>query len=120
ADHWSGAEAMCLDVYNGFETTCRSALNQCVAGELCCGPSGSCTALDGFALMTKSCTGTSNGGVCDGADHCSGTAATCLDVYKGKVGRGRCAVRECDVVEVCSGTSGSCMVFDGFGLMMKC
>src|SRR5437867_11507974 len=39
---------------------------------------------DGFAASTVSCTGASNGGACDNdsADHCSGTANTCVDAYQ--------------------------------------
>jgi len=115
ADHCDGSAATCLDVYLGSETTCRTAVNACDVAEVCSGTSGACLAPDAFASASTSCNfGTSDGGACDGADHCDGGAATCHDVYLGSETTCRTAVNACDVAEVCSGTSGACLAPDAF------
>jgi hypothetical protein len=60
--------------------------------------------------------GSSTGGACDNnaADHCSGTAATCVDAFRGAETTCRPAANACDVAEACSGTSGACTAPDAF------
>jgi hypothetical protein len=75
--------------------------------ENCTGASGACPA-NAFESAATACTGTSQGGVCDGADHCSGTANTCIEVYKAASVVCRADAGECDVAENCTGASGAC------------
>src|SRR3989442_355202 len=70
----------CVDGFKSATTTCRPSAGQCDVAESCTGTSGACPA-DGFASSSTSCTGTSNGGAGDGADHCSGTSNSCVDVF---------------------------------------
>src|SRR5204862_5187419 len=95
-------------------TVCRASAGQCDVTENCTGTSGSCPA-DGFATSTTPCTGASQGGACDndGADHCSGTANTCVDVFQSSSTVCRASAGQCDVTENCTGTTGSCPA-DGF------
>src|SRR5581483_2328007 len=55
------------------------------------------------------------GGACDNdpADHCLGTANTCVDAFKSSATVCRGSAGQCDVAENCTGTSGSCPT-DGF------
>jgi hypothetical protein len=104
-DHCSGTDASCVDVYKSGDV-CRAAANECDVAEMCDGTQSACPA-DQVEPASTPCTGTSNGGVCDGVDHCSGTTASCVDVYKnGDVCRA--ATGQCDVEEKCDGTSGAC------------
>jgi hypothetical protein len=88
---------------------CRASAGQCDVAENCTGTSGACPA-DGFAPRATPCTGASQGGVCDndGADHCSGTANTCVDVFQSGATVCRTSAGQCDVAENCTGTSGAC------------
>jgi hypothetical protein len=80
--------------------------------ESCSGTSGACPS-DGFQPATTPCTGTSNGGPCDGTDSCSGTANTCVDGFKSATTTCRQSAGDCDVAESCNGTTGACPA-DGF------
>src|SRR2546422_6122192 len=61
-------------------TICRASVGQCDVAESCTGTSGACPP-EGFAPNTTTCTGTSNGGACDGTDSCDG-AGNCVDDRK--------------------------------------
>ncbi len=74
--------------------------------ESCTGTSGACPA-DAFQPSTTSCTGTSNGGACDGTDSCDGAGA-CVDGYQPSTTICRASAGQCDVAESCSGISGDC------------
>jgi hypothetical protein len=101
----------CVDVYKPSTTVCRASTGQCDAAESCTGSSGACPA-DGFQSNTTTCTGTSNGGACDGIDLCDG-AGHCVDVYKPSTTVCRASTGQCDSAESCTGTSGACPA-DGF------
>jgi cysteine-rich repeat protein len=88
------------------DTVCRPSDGQCDVAETCGGAS-TCPA-DGFASDTTTCTGTSNGDVCDDVDKCSGTANTCVDKFKPSSVECRADAGQCDVPESCTGTSGAC------------
>jgi hypothetical protein len=77
--------------------------------EKCSGTSAACTD-NGFKSMATLCTGSSQGDTCDNdaADHCSGTANTCVDVFKAATFTCRALAGRCDVAETCMGTSGTC------------
>src|SRR5439155_298264 len=109
-DHCSGSGNTCVDAYK--TTTCRPSAGQCDVAESCTGTSGACPA-DSFASPSTSCTGSSQGGVCDNdaGDHCSGSGNTCVDAYKTTTCRP--SAGQCDVAESCTGTSGACPA-DGF------
>ena len=106
-DHCTGTSNQCVDVYKASGTTCRASVGQCDVAEACTGSSGACPT-DGFAAVSVSCVGTSNGGPCDAADHCTGTSTQCLDVYKTSGTTCRASAGLCDVAETCTGSSGSC------------
>ena len=74
------------------------------AADHCSGISNSC--LDAYQPSTVSCTGTSNGGVCDGDDHCSGTGNVCVDDYL--TSECRASTATCDPAEFCNGMGGAC------------
>jgi len=109
ADHCSGSSNACIDGFKSATVTCRDAAGACDVAETCSGSSGACPA-DAFANATVTCTGTSQGGLCDNdaADHCSGTANTCVDSFKAAGATCRGSAGQCDVAETCSGTSGAC------------
>src|SRR5262249_22762624 len=87
-------------------TTCRASAGQCDVAESCTGTSGACPP-DGFASSTTPCTGTSNGGACDGTDSCDG-AGKCVDGFKPSTTTCRASAGQCDVAESCTRTSGAC------------
>jgi hypothetical protein len=64
--------------------------------------------VDGFQPETASCTGTSNGGICDGTDHCSGTSSLCVDDFLPPTQECRASTVMCDPAEFCTGSSGAC------------
>src|SRR5262245_37986081 len=101
----------CKDGFLSSTTTCRAAAGECDVAESCTGTSGACPA-DGFKPETTSCTGTSNGGACDGTDSCDG-AGHCKDGFLSSTTIFRAAAGECDVAESCTGSSGACPA-DGF------
>src|SRR5438046_7624853 len=74
ADHCTGTDNSCVDVFQAASHTCRASAGQCDVAETCTGTSGACPA-DGFASSSTSCTGASQGGLCDNdaAHHCLGT-----------------------------------------------
>src|SRR5207245_5876157 len=82
AEHCSGTSNACVDAFRAASYTCRASAGQCDVAETCTGTSGACP-VDGFASGATSCTGASQGGVCDNdaADHCSGTSDSCVDVF---------------------------------------
>jgi hypothetical protein len=114
ADHCSGAANTCLDQFQASNFTCRASAGQCDVAESCTGSSSVCPA-DGFASVATVCTGISQGGGCDAdtADHCSGTANTCLDQFQSSAVTCRASTGQCDVAESCTGSSGLCPI-DGF------
>src|SRR5439155_9793038 len=65
---------------------------------------------DAFASATTSCTGTSQGDLCDNdaADHCTGSDNSCVDVFRAASVTCRASAGQCDVAESCTGTSGAC------------
>src|SRR2546427_486447 len=95
-------------------TACRAAAGPCDVAATCTGTSGACP-VDGFASASTSCTGASQGGVCDNdaADHCTGTGNACVDVFQTASYTCRASAGQCDVAETCTGTSGVCPA-DGF------
>jgi hypothetical protein len=108
-DHCDGNAATCVDVYLGSETTCRAEVNACDVAEVCSGTSGACLAPDAFAPATTSCNfGTSTGGDCDGADHCDGNAAACVDAFQPDTHECRASTVMCDPAEFCTGASATC------------
>jgi hypothetical protein len=96
----------CVDGFKSATTTCRESAGQCDVAESCTGSSGSCPA-NGFASATTSCTGTSNGGACDGSDSCDGSG-NCVDGYQPATTICRPSTGACDVAESCTGSSSSC------------
>src|SRR5262249_5076968 len=98
ADHCSGRANNSVDGYQPSTFTCRASAGQCDVAELCTGGSGACP-VDAFATATTTCTGAANGGACDndGADHCSGTANNCVDVYQPSTFTCRASAGQCDV-----------------------
>src|SRR5262249_53617529 len=109
ADHCSGTANTCVDAYRAATFECRASAGEWDVAEMCTGSSGSCPA-DVFASSTTSCTGASQGGTCDNdpADHCSGTANSCVDVYRAATFECRASAGQCDVAELCTGSSGTC------------
>ena len=109
ADHCSGDDASCLDAYKPDTVTCRPSAGACDAAETCTGSSSTCP-VDAFEPATTSCIGSSQGGACDNdaADHCSGTADTCVDAYRANTFTCRPSAGPCDVAEACTGTSSTC------------
>ena len=87
-------------------TICRPSAGQCDVAESCTGNSPDCPA-DGFAPVSTTCIGESNGGLCDSVtDSCDG-AGNCADSYKG--GETVCGpANQCEVAAACSGSSGDC------------
>jgi uncharacterized repeat protein (TIGR01451 family) len=109
ADHCAGSSDSCVDEYEAASVVCRSDTGQCDVEELCTGTSGSCPA-DAFEAASTSCTGSSQGGVCDddAADHCDGSSDSCIDEYEPSSVVCRSDAGECDIEETCTGASGSC------------
>src|SRR6185369_5450515 len=109
ADHCTGTNKNCTDVFQAASATCRDSAGQCDAAETCTGASGSCPA-DAFQAASTSCTGSSQGGVCDddASDHCTGTDTACVDTFQSASIECRADGGQCDVAETCTGTSGSC------------
>jgi len=66
ADHCSGFDNQCVDVFEAAETTCRLAIGSCDVEEFCDGSSGACPE-DGWVV---------NGTVCDDDLFCN-TSETC-------------------------------------------
>jgi uncharacterized repeat protein (TIGR01451 family) len=109
ADHCAGSSDSCVDEYQAASVVCRTDSGQCDVAELCTGTSGSCP-IDAFEPNTTSCTGASQGGVCDddAGDACSGAADTCIDAYEPASVVCRSDAGECDLAESCTGVSGAC------------
>src|SRR5207249_1608532 len=114
ADHCTGTDNSCVDVFQAASHTCRASAGQCDVAETCTGASGACP-VDGFASASTSCTGASQGGACDNdaADHCLGTASSCVDVFRSSATVCRASAGQCDVPESCTGALGACPA-DGF------
>src|SRR5581483_3600094 len=95
--------------FKGAGITCRASAGQCDVAETCTGSSATCPA-DGFASSATTCTGASQGGVCDNdpGDHCLGTANTCVDSFKSSATVCRGSAGQCDLAETCTGSSGAC------------
>jgi hypothetical protein len=93
-------------------TNCGDAGGACINQDTCL--AGSCHD-NGFKSAATPCTGASQGGACDNdaADHCLGTANTCVDVFLPSSTVCRASAGQCDVEEQCPGTSGACPA-DGF------
>jgi hypothetical protein len=79
--------------------------------ESCTGTESNCP-VDAFQPVTTTCSGSSNGGACDGTDSCDG-AGHCSDGYKPSTTICRASAGQCDVAESCTGSTGSCPA-DGF------
>ena len=111
ADHCTGADNNCVDVFQTAAFTCRADAGQCDVAESCTGTSGACPA-DAFEPSTASCSGASQGGTCDNdpADHCTGASNNCVDVFQTAAFTCRGAAGICDAAEACTGTSGACPV----------
>ena len=104
------ASGVCQSNHVADGGSCGDAGTECTNQDTCL--AGACHD-NGFKPSTTTCTGTSNGGVCDGTDHCSGTANTCVDEYKPSTFTCRADGGACDVAETCTGSSGACPA-DGF------
>jgi hypothetical protein len=111
-DKCLGTANTCVDKF--LTTECRASAGTCDVAETCTGLAGACPA-DGFALASVHCTGASQTGLCDNnaADHCSGTANTCVDVFKASTVECRASADQCDVAEKCTLGTAACPV-DGF------
>src|SRR5262245_53340262 len=96
----------CKDGFLTATTTCRASAGQCDVAESCTGSSGACPP-DGFQPETTPCTGTSNGGACDGTDSCDG-AGNCKDGFLTATTTCRPSAGQCDVAESCTGSAGAC------------
>src|SRR5262245_22291400 len=96
----------CVDGFQPATTICRAAAGQCDVAESCTGTSGACPE-NTFQPKTTTCTGTSNGGACDGEDSCDG-AGSCMDAFQPATTICRASAGQCDVAESCTGTSGAC------------
>ena len=109
ADHCLGTANTCVDVFQAPTLTCRASGGQCDVAETCTGSSGACPA-NAFRSGATICTGASQAGACDNdaADHCSGTANTCVDVFQANTLTCRASAGQCDVAETCTGSSGAC------------
>lgn len=109
SDHCSGVSNECMDVFESAGTICREADGQCDVVELCDGAGGICPQ-DGFAPAETSCTGSSQGGLCDqdGGDHCSGVSNLCVDVFAPLETICRESNGQCDLAETCDGYQGTC------------
>src|SRR5438552_6773234 len=109
SDHCTGTSNTCVDIFQAAGTTCRDSAGQCDVAETCPGTSGACP-VNAFAASSTHCTGTSQGGACDNdaADHCSGSANTCVDVFKAATVTCRPSADVCDKAENCTGTSAAC------------
>src|SRR5439155_344338 len=72
ADHCTGTDNSCVDVFQASGFECRASAGQCDVAETCTGTSGACPA-DVFASSTTHCTGASQSGTFDNnaADHCT-------------------------------------------------
>src|SRR5262249_54715433 len=77
ADHCTGTDNSCVNVYQPGNFVCRSSAGQCDVAEQCTKSNRTCPA-DAFASSATNCTGASQGGACDndGADRCTGTSNT--------------------------------------------
>src|SRR5205814_8408038 len=89
-----------VDKFAPSTTECRGSAGQCDVAENCTGTSGACPA-DGFASNTTTCTGTSQGGVCNVQDYCLGTANTCVDKFAPSTTECRGSACHCDGEEDC-------------------
>jgi hypothetical protein len=67
--------------------------------------SGVCSA--NHKPVTTPCTGSSNGGACDGTDSCDGNGA-CVDGFLTATTICRTSAGQCDVAESCTGSSAAC------------
>ena len=83
ADHCTGTSNACVDEFQLATVVCNADAGQCDVEELCTGTAGACPA-DAFELATVSCTGASQGDLCDddAADHCTGTSNACVDEFQ--------------------------------------
>src|SRR5262245_5661816 len=106
-DSCKGGENTCVDGFQPATTICRASAGQCDVAESCTGSSGACPA-DAFQPATTPCTGTSNGGACDGTDSCKGGENTCVDGFQPATTICRASAGQCDVAESCTGSSGAC------------
>jgi hypothetical protein len=109
ADRCAGTSNTCNDAFRPSTVTCRADAGQCDVAEMCTGTSGACPA-DAFEPATTSCTGDSQGGVCDNdaGDRCSGVSNTCMDAFRPATFTCREQTGQCDVAEQCTGGSGEC------------
>src|SRR5206468_3948944 len=109
ADHCTGTSAVCVDVFKASSVTCRNSVGQCDVAETCTGTSGPCPA-NVFASSATGCTGAAQAGACnnDAADHCSGTATSCVDVFQSSstscTGASQGGTCDNDASDHCSGT----------------
>lgn len=89
-------------------TACQDQSDTACTNPDTCNGSGTC--LPNHEPVTTLCTGASQGGVCDDdpLDHCSGSSAACVDVYKASSVVCRADAGQCDVAETCTGSSGAC------------
>ncbi|EQC35393.1 hypothetical protein SDRG_07103 [Saprolegnia diclina VS20] len=72
-------KGQCVDKYKPSGTICGTTGNPCILAATCTGDMGFCPP-DDFASPSTVCTGTTNGGVCDGKDLCDGEGA-CVDKF---------------------------------------
>ena len=95
-------------------TVCRDAVDvACDVAETCSGTgvNAECPP-DSFQPATTTCTGSSDGGACDGTDYCDGFGA-CVDGYLDATNECRPSAGVCDQAESCDGLSADCPT-DGF------
>ncbi|MDG1958871.1 MAG: glycosyl hydrolase family 28-related protein [Candidatus Binatia bacterium] len=110
-DGTNGTFGSCCEASCTFEpaaTLCRNDAGQCDVADYCSGASDVCA--DSFEPNTTTCTGSSQGDVCDNdaSDLCSGVANTCVDAFQASSVTCRAATGQCDVAEECTGSAGAC------------
>ncbi|KDO24849.1 hypothetical protein SPRG_09681 [Saprolegnia parasitica CBS 223.65] len=108
ANDYCNDKAECISAFKPSTTVCRPSGGQCDVAEMCTGSSGACP-IDSYAPPTMACSGSCNGGPCDGQDYCDGFGS-CIDKFLPSTTVCRVSKGACDVAETCSGTSGSCPV----------
>src|SRR5262249_53576465 len=87
---------------------CGGAPGQCEFQDTCSGSDGVCHD-GGFKPATTHCAGASQGGACDAdaADHCSGAADSCVDVFQGAGTACNGAPGHCGFQDTCTGSDGA-------------
>jgi hypothetical protein len=106
ADHCSGTNDNCVDVFQPTTTTCGDAESQCTNQDFCSGTSAACTD-NGFKTSSTAC-GDQTDTECNDPDTCSGTDGTCVNrAAIAGTSCGSASDTTCTDPDTCNGT-GSC------------